>query len=1706
MTSAAPGIIIDGYELISEVGAGASSVVWKVKRGGEFFALKLMRPIDGSDVEDLKSRFRYEGSVIARMNHDNLIKVYSVGDFENWPYIIMELADGKSLSEVANEQKEPLSNEILLSFAKAIAGALGEISRHGLTHRDIKPDNVLLTKSNVFKLIDLGVAQDSSRTMDEAGGFYGTLNFASPEVIGVLKRPTDVRSDLYSLGVSIYELGTKSFPFLGENLNDVIKFHSSGIVEEPIVRNPSISPVLNRIILKLLQKDPDDRYQSPNSLAADVQNHDQLLKQFHESPEDFRLGKIDLYAMVSIQTPLAGRKYEVNLLTSNINKAKLGKGRFVLIEGEGGGGKSRLADEAVAIARKAGLYVMTTKCDSVASGTPLLFARRLFDDFIRQIKKDSAEVQNEVFGKIRESAGTSGEMIGQLSPMLAEVLGVKYGELARVEGLAQKQLFFNEASQFFVTLSRNLKGLLIKIDDIQWIDSSAREFMSLIRPKLSDAPCVFLFTSRNDNDSESNLRSFKEVVSGDCLDEIILQPMKIEDVAEMTCSMLGGHGLPQAAVDRLTSVANGNPFIVSEYVASLLTQGHLKFKDGNWEISAEGLNEINLSKNVYDLVLRRIDKLPKETIKIVSTAALCGAVFDSGFLNSALNLKEDELVSAIQDALRENLIIIADSRRYRFVHDRIREALISNISESDRRSLNNSLARTLDKIETRNQDEVFALARFYSDGDPDFDTPRLFASNLEAGLLALRNYSYETSYKFLVTAYSASSGIKLPDEKRADFLETLGRACIFSGRIDDAHRYIDEALTLNLSGFLKSTLFHLKTNAYAGAGLTGDAVTYFHEALRSVGKPYPTTIIGSIFTLLWTVFVYYFLEVSRVGAGKHGKDKTSKRYKLIKFLSDVYETSYINAYVRGSPLDLVLISFKQLYFGHFLGVSPEMARAHIAISMAYGLMGLKGPMNYHRVKAVDFANQLQDPALLAFVQARESYSIEFSGDVITGEKLALKCTPDVKRFLGSWIYSQHIAEVSHQFTNRGYSKRALDWALPELSLLDSTNNYVFMGNQRGLCIMELARTGRTHEIQKLQTEWNSIYERVKDAKYGLAYPDHCQIAILLDGGELGARVDKHIENWISFRIEDYHYKLTWAQIVLVRAEQLQIASDKDRRAAIRRLKFAILNGSFRLLTPVYKCHLMIGKAVLARIEGKVEAAEKFIEESYRLAKEADSIWGMFNVARERARIFKLKGDSVRAEMEVRLALSYCEEQSWILRAKLLENEFGVALSEVKASTSSTRVSGGIGAGTSQGRTNQGTQVGNRVTDALFKVSLASSSVVDPNEQAKRALDEIINVMGAERAFLFLVDEKTAQLEFHSGRDQKGTALTEIKGHSSTVIKKVFEEKKPIVLTGSDEMEAIGSKSAVIHDLRSIMAVPLVLNGVLKGAMYVDSRVAKGLFDHSDVEILSAIANHVAIAFEGTKMAQIEVAKKAMEKDLELSAAVQQFFLPATNSTTGEKASIAGFYRPATQCGGDWWWYEHKDRDRISFLVGDVTGHGAGSAMITASIAASFKAHLGQFGETAMGDVLMAVQNDLYEMVKGAYLMTYFAATIDLKSMNMKVWYGGAPYALLLHEGGEVEMLGVASTPLGSRDFELFEASFQLSKLDRLLIYTDGISEARLRKDEKRMFGERQVVKLAKQLKSKSAKESIYSFIEEVDKASDPKLQDDDYTLAIIDIL
>ena len=1681
---------IGPYKVIDLIGEGATSRVYRVERDSKTYALKMMKG-DGRDAEALR-RFHRETATVARFDCENLIKVFESGEAEGSPYILMELVEGQDLRKTLSGGR--LASEKVVQVALGVSRALKELHARGVVHRDLKPDNIIIARvlsgevsPGAIKLVDFGLAGDEAEVGRDAENalMVGTFLYASPEQSGILKRPVDGRSDLYSLGVLLYECLAGRCPYVSSDAGELIRLHASATPQSLRERRADLSPVLEAIVMRLMEKDPDDRYQSATGLVADLESLD-ALEEAYAKTETVTLRQRDQAKGLS-RAPIKGRAADLQKLQAEWAAASAGSGRIALVKGESGSGKSRLALELLQRVATGDRIVLKGKCNALDMAKPFAVLKEAFEHLLADIQLLPAESKEAKLRSLKTAARGLEQSMGRLSPQFKSLL-----EIQNVEEDPLK--FVRELDEFLFKLAKQEGGLLLQLDDVQWLDQASLDFLAAMN--LAAGPVFVVATGRSEQENEAGIAAFVAAAGKNLKLDIELAPLARGEIAELIRFQLGGREVDTKLVQKVEGYSHGNPFFIGEFVSSLIGTGALRLERDLWTLDESALGQIDYSKSIFAVVLDRVGKLSPEVRDVLKFASLIGIGFKVALLARIAGRPESQVRSLLANAVTENLVEESAGGGFRFVHDKVRESLESEIEPGEAKLINDRIANCIE--EDGAGDAVYELAHHISRGSRA-DGARVFKSNFAAGQAAALTGAYQQACNYFELARE-SMPADHPAEAACAFFEAFGLARSRAGQPEEALLLFDEILGRSSSDLQKARVTSLKIESFAAAGEVPKGWRAFKEACVAFGSPHPESAFGIAVSIFYYFFACLFFDFTGLFEGWYRKlpESDPRRQRLgVAVIS--MDQGYMLAYFNGMPAHLGLICLRQYYYAHLLGEPLLLGKAISSYSLLWGIVGNKRMIDRLMKRAYKICDETKSSFLETQVTGFSAIAKEFVGDVDGALKVATDQCPTLLKYQGYYGYSMHAADHQYQLMFRGETRESIAIFFRHKADIDKSRSRIMMMPIYASAYSQLIMLGRAGEALEFRAQMLAILKTFDEpTKYALASATSAEFVAMYEQNDYGPEIDRHIEEFEKVGLEDYQFNNVRAWVPYIRIAQFERAKDAAEKAKRwKQVRAAIFGGMFRQgHTDLAKCHVSIQRAAAARLKGKFDKAERFIKKGEEQATNSRNKFAMYMAAVERARLERVRGNPIRMKTDVEIAMQMARTQGWVLRLATLREEFGLPPENPSVTTKQ------VGQSTAtRGKKPAGDAM---AFDSLLKVSLASATSVDPLVQAQAILNEVIRVFGAERGYVFRSQEE-GSLGFACGAASDGTVLKKPSEFSRTVIDKVAAGKKPMVVTGSDQMEDIGAKSAVVHGLRSIMAVPLLLRDQLKGVVYLDSRLAKGLFTEDDVKLFEAAASHIAVAFEISRLAVVEAEKTAYKKDLEVSGAVQALFLPKARSIEAEGLSGAAFYRPATQCGGDWWW-SRTTEDRLQLVVGDVTGHGAGPAMITALASTVARAHIREQGGAAadLGRLLEVLDNEINEVSSDRFWMTAVGLDIDLKTRCLRVYGACGPSPQVFKKDSSVsDLSGGKQYPLGTARGISAPLECQLDPGDRIVVFTDGLSELKLAND--RMIGSRKLLSLIRGTDAVRAGEAIDQVMNEIDSIRKQSPQEDDITIVMIDV-
>jgi len=807
-----PGSVLRGrYRLDSELGRGGMGVVYRAED------LDLRRDVavkvltDAASTPDARERLMREARSAAALNHPHIVAVHDVGEDRGVPFFVMELVGGPSLGAAP-----PSAFPEIVAVAIEICEALTHAHDHGIVHRDLKPENVLLAGGGPggrrgVKLADLGLAVPTSGVrLTQDGAIVGTVAFMAPEQ--AMGQSVDGRADLYSLGVVLYELATGRLPFTGDHPLAVVSQHVNAPVVPPRAVRPSVPRGLEAVILRLLSKDPAQRYASAAETAEALRRAlDAPASAADEEAPGAAIALLDALA----RGRLVGRAEELAEARELWRRAREGRGHGVLVSGEPGAGKTRLSREVLIQAALDGAIVLSGACYEYEAATPYLPFAEAFRRWAREQKSIDA---------LRAILGDAAPQIAKLAPEIETRLG-PFPERPVLPASEERLLFLDAVTRVFRAMA-GARGLLFYVDDLHWADGGTLWLMGHLLRSLREERALLVASYREIELDRAHPLS-KALVDWNrerLMTRIVLRRFKVEETRAQLSSLLGeevGEEFAQA----LQRETEGNPFFIEEVLKALIEQGAVRRESGRWK--REEIGDLQIPQSMKEAIGHRLDRISPACNDVLRAAAILGKTFDFQELVAAVGDKgEDALLDALDEAASAQLLAAGREDSFAFTHDKIREVLYEEMNPIRRRRLHLRTAEGLERHRGRAPVAVEKLAHHYIEAG---EHERGLAFAREAGAEAERLHAYEDAIAAYGRAAECAEALGRQDEQAA--LEaSMGKVCQISGNMIAGLDHFERALALTKDPRARASLQSMAAHSLVTVG-DPRGLDYVREAL-----------------------------------------------------------------------------------------------------------------------------------------------------------------------------------------------------------------------------------------------------------------------------------------------------------------------------------------------------------------------------------------------------------------------------------------------------------------------------------------------------------------------------------------------------------------------------------------------------------------------------------------------------------------------------------------------------------------------------------------------------------------------------------------------------------------------------------------------------------------------------------------------------------
>ena len=793
---------------------------------------------EGLDAEGV-TRIRREGQAMGRLrDHPHVVTVLDIGDEGGQPYIVMEYMEGGSLDDLLQQaEHRRLPMEQALRIAEQVCQALEHAHSRGIIHRDLKPGNVWLTQDRTAKLGDFGlaVALDRSR-LTQAGMIVGTANYMPPEqAVGGEVTP---RSDLYSLGCVLYEMVAGRPPFLGDDTLAVISQHINTAPVAPTWHTPEVPRALEALIMRLLAKAPDERPESASAAAEE-------LRRISEHPTEETLAPP--LAATDVRGVdwgrFVGRQEELDQLKGALENALSGRGALVMLVGEPGIGKTRLAEEFGVYASLRGAQVLTGRCYEGEAALPYRPFVEAFREYVR------GRADTELRGELGEGAPEVAKLVSEVRRRFPDIV-----EAPPLEADAERLRLFESVSAF-VRNAAQANPLVLLLDDLHWADKPSLLMLRYLARGIADQRILIVGAYRDVELDRAHPLS--EVIATlrqeQPYQRVLLRGLPEEEVLAFLAALEPSEESSagrQALATALYQETEGNPFFIRAVISHLMEEGKLVREGGRGTTNVTSITELGIPGGVREVVGRRLSRLSDGCNRMLTLASTMTGGFSWEELKAITGESEAALLDPLEEALAAQVVQERKRDRagsYDFTHALIRQTLYEELSTPRRVILHRQIGGALEELHADNLEPHLAeLAHHFYEAAPGGDVDKAIDYATRAGDRAVELLAYEEAAGHYETALQALELSPLPDEAhRCDLLLTLGDA--YSSASDGAKtkevskRAAESARRLGSAERLaRAALAHGgglgNTGAFEMGVFDATLVALLEEALRAVGE------------------------------------------------------------------------------------------------------------------------------------------------------------------------------------------------------------------------------------------------------------------------------------------------------------------------------------------------------------------------------------------------------------------------------------------------------------------------------------------------------------------------------------------------------------------------------------------------------------------------------------------------------------------------------------------------------------------------------------------------------------------------------------------------------------------------------------------------------------------------------------------------------
>jgi predicted ATPase/signal transduction histidine kinase len=1403
-----------------------------------------------------------ELSLLHGLALEGIRPVEAMETVEGKPALRMPWIEGTSLKQLIKDQR--LSLETFFQLSASLLKAVSNMHSAGLMHKDLTPNNIICSPENdQVTIIDFGLsARINPKKAKTDIHIEGTLGYMAPEQTGRTNQNLDYRCDIYALGIGMYEMLTGHLPFEVNDSLEAVHAHLARQASFSEEENERIPDILQRIVLRCMNKRAEDRYQSADGLLSDLLRCKDAWESQGVIP-NFQLGEHDISPIFRVPDALYGRAQEQELLLNALEQSCQGTFRLVTVSGDSGTGKSALvASLSLPVSQRRGFFGRG-KYEQYQLKTPFFAIGNALGAIVRNLLKGPQGHLHWWKRSLQESLGTEAAALFPLVPELELLMGPQ-PELPPISLAERQKRIQSLLNQLVRTLAKDNHPLVLFIDDIQWSDSASRQWLEQAPEALTEAHLLIVLVYREKETAELPLVSgFLERLrqSPGVLPNISIGPLRKKDIAHMLADTFRtSREEVRGLAIRIHAKTHGNAFFVHQFLISLYENSLVRFdfEQKGWLWKLEEIDSQEVTDNVVSFLSEKLIRLSPDIIKILTLGSCLGTRFDTAELSLVAKRDVGEIFQQLQAVEALGYVTISDAKgdehderqQCTFIHDKLHQAVYSLMDE-DQRMLNYlQIARALSSglEEERREDRIFGIANSFLAAEPLIEdkAERLNASRVcrMAGEKALEAASSGMAHRYLKQGISF-----LPEgswESHYDLsfslVQAAGQAAYGEADLEAVRHYATLIRAHARDNLDRCAAYRLEIDAYDAEQKMFEAIDTAIDALQSLGvkiprRPSRLQVAGYLFKSLWVL------------RGMNAQDLVSlpemtdpKHLAIVDIVSSVKSTAY-----RASP---------ELF--------AYMVILGVLTSVRYGNAPASG-FDYGNYGVILLAAFNQRERAISFGEAGMEVALGFPSKKFVSKTIASFSTPlliwkshikEVVELLREGIQvGQETGDLSFMATNgSSLVRHRLLSGVPLADVLESARHML------NACI----KARQDYPRREIQGNMYNIggligMEATARAQFLNGQSEEQYLELLKNSGDMLPLYFFHVQKTVRCFFEG-NYSLARKQFAAAKpyrepgsvlyenpvmtffSSMAQLLDETGKRFSDRRIKKNIkLFKRWEKGCPdnyIHKRYLLEGE--YARRKGKLGEAL----EAYSNAIQQARNYGFIHIealAWERAGMLQraLDNQSLASGSLRNAAALYrrwgCTVRLEWLKVTVPEQDWSDRLDSDASSFHSFSV-----ASTST--------FGQLDVSTVIKAAQTLSGEVVREKLFSRMVEILAENAGAQRALLLLP---------HPDKVWTIAAQTQLKKKRrwpETIVNYVSHTRETVVLDHAAESGEYEDDPYIAqYAPQSVLCMPVLRHDELQGIVYLENNLMRGAFDKGRLEMLRILSAQLAISFENATL-------------------------------------------------------------------------------------------------------------------------------------------------------------------------------------------------------------------------------------------------------------